>query len=354
MKSIDQTPSITFVIGAGASKEANMPTGHELKGVIAKSLAFEVDEFNRLKGGNDRLREALSLLVKQQTSNGDANDYFQTSRLIRSAMSLAPSIDNFIDSHRKNTRVAELGKLAIASAILYAERQSLLYVDPSNRSNRLKFDAVADKWFTSFFQLLTLNTQAEDLPTRFRKVCIVSFNYDRTLEHFLHYSLQNYYALSPEQATEMLRDLRVFHPYGTVGALPWQSTGTAVPFGTELPTPELIKVSGALRTFTEGTDTFTSRINEIRSSVLDAKQLVFLGFAYHELNLQVLFGPYRDSPRRVNSQVYGSAFGLSESNKKAIALELATLGRYDWSGITLRRELTAAQLLPEYSRNLRI
>jgi hypothetical protein len=87
--------------------------------------------------------------------------------------------------------------------------------------------------------------------------------------------------------------------------------------------------------------------------VFEAERLVFLGFAYHELNLEVLFGPLREVPTRQAKQVFGSAYGLSESDKKAVAAELVALGRYDPSQITLRRELTAAQLLPEYSRSLK-
>jgi hypothetical protein len=115
----------------------------------------------------------------------------------------------------------------------------------------------------------------------------------------------------------------------------------------------LLAVATTLRTFTEGTDSAESQINEIRSAVFDADKLVFLGFAYHELNLDVLFGPAVEVPIRYRKQVYGTAKGLSESNKKVITSELADLGKYDASQITLRRELSAAELFPEYSRSLK-
>lgn len=354
MPTMSSTPSITFVIGAGASKEVDMPTGDELKQLIAKSLGFEHRD-GGIYGGNDQIREALYQLGHRSAGISTFRHYLRIADLIKSAMPLAPSIDNFIDSHRDDPKVAELGKLAIASSILAAERNSLLFVDQQNLQNKLNFKAVASKWFTTLFQLLTLNTQAKDLSSRLRKVSIVSFNYDRTLEHFLHWSLRNYYALSEETASELLGDLRVFHPYGTVGQLPWQQQIKAVPFGASLATDELIKVSTGLRTFTEGTDTSSSQIDQIRSVVFDTDRLVFLGFAYHELNLDLLFGKGRSqTSMKHTKQIYGSAYGLSESNKKAITWELSQLGRCDLSQVTLRRELTATELLPEYSRSLKI
>jgi hypothetical protein len=345
---------MTFVLGAGSSFEAGMPTGTELKGMISTSLALKVDDFRRMAGGDDTIREAIYAKGQQPGSAKSVNDYYQAARRICTAMPQAPSIDNFIDSHRSNPTIAVVGKLAIASAIIKAERASTLYVSPDNIYNKVNFQRLQDTWFNAFFQLLCLNAQEEELPDRLSRVRIVTFNYDRTLEHYLYHSIQNYYGTKPERAAEILSHLSVFHPYGKVGSLPWQNSGTSVPFGGELHSSALSQVAETLRTFTEGTSEAESHIEQIRESVFDAETLVFLGFAFHELNLQLLFGTPADIPVRHSKQVFGTAMGLSESNKKAIAAELADLGRFDSTQITLRRELSAAQLLPEYSRSLRV
>ena len=345
---------MTFVLGAGSSFEAGMPTGSELKGMIPSSLALKVDDFRRMAGGDDAIREVLYTKGQQPGSAHSVNDYYQAARRICTAMPQAPSIDNFIDSHRSNPTIAEVGKLAIASAIIKAERGSTLYVSPDNTYNTVNFQRLQDTWFNAFFQLLCLNAQEEELPSRLSRVRIVTFNYDRTLEHYLYHSIQNYYGTKPERATEILSHLSIFHPYGKVGSLPWQSSGISVPFGGELHSSTLSQVAETLRTFTEGTSETESHIDQIREAVLEAETLVFLGFAFHELNLQLLFGTPTEVPVRHSKQVFGTAMGLSESNKKAIAGELAILGRFDRTQITLRRELSAAQLLPEYSRSLRV
>jgi hypothetical protein len=346
--------SITFVIGAGASSEAGMPTGYGLKKEIADALAFEVDRFGRLAGGASAIREAMYELAQRPEAKGDINAYLQSALLIRNAMPQAPSIDNFIDTHRADPKIAECGKLAIALEILKAERASKLYVDPSNIYNRLAFADIEDTWFSAFFQLLALSTQLKDLPQRLSRVKIVSFNYDRTFEHFLHQAIQNYYGCSSEESAKVLGSLTILHPYGSVGSLPWQLAGKhSVPFGEEIWKDTLLAVASTLRTFTEGTNSADSQIDEIRSAVHNAEKLVFLGFAYHELNLEVLFGAESAGPIRHLMQIYGTAQGLSESNKKTIASELANLGKCDASQVILRRELSAAALLPEYSRSLK-
>lgn len=345
--------SIAFVIGAGASNEVNMPTGHGLKAAIARALAFKVEN-STLAGGDPKIREGMYHLAQRPGSSGDINAYIKSALLIKGAMPQAPSIDNFIDSHRADPKIAECGKLAIALEILKAERASKLFVDSSNIYNKLKFENVEETWFNAFFQLLALNTQLEEIPQRLSRVKIVSFNYDRTLEHFLHQAIQNYYGCSSEEAAKALDSLVILHPYGSVGALPWQQPSTiAVPYGGQLGSSALLSVASTLRTFTEGTSSEESQITQIRSSVRDADTLVFLGFAYHKLNLELLFGPGADGPVRHLKQVYGTAKGLSESNKKAISNELVGLGKYDASQITLRRELSAAEVFPEYSRSLR-
>lgn len=348
------SPFMTFVLGAGSSFEAGMPTGSDLKGRIASSLALKVDDFSRMAGGDDNIREALYAKGQRPGSAHSVNDYYQAARRICTAMPQAPSIDNFIDSHRSNPTIAAVGKLAIASTIIKAERSTTLYVSPDNLYNKVDFQRSQDTWFNAFFQLLCLNAQEEDLPGRLSRVRIITFNYDRTLEHYLYHSIQNYFGTKPERAAEILSHLSIFHPYGKVGSLPWQNSGISVSFGGELYSSELSQVAEALRTFTEGTSEKDSNIDLIRESMFEAETLVFLGFAFHELNLQLLFGKPTEAPVRHSSQVFGTAMGLSESNKRAIAAELAYLGRFNSTQITLRRELSAAQLLPEYSRSLRV
>lgn len=355
---------VTFVLGAGASYEVAMPTGNQLKKRISETLAFKVDDISRqLIGGNDAAREALYYL--SQSKNGEINAYYRTASLIARGMPQAPSIDNFIDSHRSDPKIAEVGKIAIASAILQAERRSKLWFDASNAYSTINFSSVEDTWFHEFFQLLTLNCPEDQLSNRLKKIRVVSFNYDRTFEHFLYHAIQNYYDCSAERAAEILSHLTVLHPYGQVGALPWQkdlpdrkldraaARASSVQFGASLRAPALYEVSTVIKTFTEGTDEEDSEIQKIRDSVLNARTITFLGFAFHQLNLQLLYGlsPDRhDSPPR---RLFGTALGISISNLNEIQSDLLRLGHYQSNQVFLQ-STGAAQLLQEFARVLQI
>ena len=97
-----------FIIGAGASREVNLPVGSDLKNQIAKSLRPPS------KGGEDKLWEALDFL----TSRGYPGSFTieqlnKASARIRDAMHQAISIDNFLDVHADDETIVLCGKLAI-------------------------------------------------------------------------------------------------------------------------------------------------------------------------------------------------------------------------------------------------
>ena len=122
-----------FVVGAGASKEAKLPTGHELKEDISRLLDMRFD-WNDQKSGDYVIAEALRRHVKQPDGSGDINPYLHEAWHIRDALLQAISIDNFIDAHRKNEKIALCGKLAIVKSILHAESRSLLYFKKTSRT----------------------------------------------------------------------------------------------------------------------------------------------------------------------------------------------------------------------------
>lgn len=342
--------SLVLVLGAGASKEVNLPVGEELKHRIAKRLDFKFETFGHLKSGDQDLIQAFRLaLRKVDGSQGDINPLVQVSRLIHGAMPMAISIDNFIDSHRNDDRVAFCGKLAIAQCILEAETNSKLYVSQNNIYNKLNFNTIEKTWFNAFFQLLTENCQKENLPARLQDIAVISFNYDRCLEHYLYLAFQNYYGISADESAHLLASLEIHHPYGKVGALPWMSQSNGnIAYGATPNHQQLIEISKLLRTFTEGTDPSVSDIDSIRATVAGAERLLFLGFAFHRLNLDLLFsGAVPNSTR-----VFATALDISNSNCLQIKNELSNKAKHIPDLMYFRNDLTCSQLFMEYSRSL--
>jgi hypothetical protein len=267
-------------------------------------------------------------------------------------MPQAISIDNFIDSHRTNQRIAFCGKLAIARSILQAEASSSMYVDTANYQNKLNFSTLESTWFNALFQLLTENCQANEIAQRFSKTAIICFNYDRCIEHYLFLSLQNYFGMSQQDAANSMTKLEIHHPYGTVGELPWQKQSGNVPFGASPHALQLLSSAQRLRTFTEGTDAKTSDIAAIRETLSSARKIAFLDFAFHPLNMQLLFSELPANSTSRDCQVYATAHGLSSADLEVITNEIGSMTRILPTSIRLRSDLMCSDLFREYRRSL--
>jgi hypothetical protein len=350
-----ENKSLVLVIGAGASKEAGLPLGSELKSHIAKALdiRFDISGTQRISG-DQKIEGALRIITQGPNGiRGDINPHLYACWAIKEAMPLAASIDNFIDAHRENNLIAECGKLAIATSILEAESKSLLRIDESNVNNTINFRAIEDTWYTAFFQLIVAGCQYDGIAERLSKISVITFNYDRCIEVYLHAALKKYYRIDNQEAEELLSNLQIFHPYGYIGRLEWPCHHPLVGFGA-IPHPhQLVQISKGLMTFTEGTDEKLSEINEIRSVIKGADRLGFLGFAFNQQNLDLLYGtPPLNT--KFHGEIFGTAKGLSESDTEVIQKEFQYKYGYDRSKIKINRNLVCSEFFGEYGRSLGI
>lgn len=357
----EKTPkSLVLIVGAGASSEVGLPVGSDLIKQIAASLDFQTDHYgnrNSSNGGSDEIYSSIKQLA--QLENTDSSrapnlyPYLKASKQITDAMPLAPSIDNFINSHQSDTMIAVCGKLAIASCILKAESKSSLYVDPGNIGNKLKAKSSSPSWFNTFFKLLNTDCSFSKISDRLSKISIINFNYDRCIEHYLFHTLQIFYDIDAVQAAQAIAHLDIYHPYGTVGKLPWESQTDGIEFGAKPTAQKLIAVAKQIRTFTEGIDTSTSDILNIRKTVANTNRIAFLGFAFHPLNLNLLFSDTKHSLGSTSlSSIYATAYGISDSDVMHIKNELSkATGAFD-SNINLRNGFTCSKLFDEYTRGL--
>jgi hypothetical protein len=315
-----------YVIGAGASKEAGLPTGDELKSTISDLLDFRFQHFGDQTSGDYLIVNALKKIVQDAFVNfDDVNLYIKEARHISEALPLAISIDNFIHSHQGNEALALCGKLAIVRSILQAEDNSILNYDRSNIYNTINFGKLQTTWYSPFFKLLTEECKIDDLEERFKSVVLVIFNYDRCIEHFLCHALQKYYRISDIQAAQLIKCMSIYHPYGSVGVLPHFGNNDNMEFGAEPNAGQLIQLAKKIQTFTEGTDPESSDIIEIRKHMVDARKLVFMGFAFHKLNMELISTDIKPSPVRPGLKCYATAYNISESDSAVISGQISGL-----------------------------
>jgi len=254
-----------IVLGAGASQEVGMPTGKQLRAHIASMLDSRFEYGLRQISGDDLIYEAIRRhAASGESLAADPNRYREAGIRISEAMPQAISIDNFIESHSGDKLIELCGKLGIAQAILNAESNSRLWFNEPNGVTKPNYSMIESTWFTSFMQLLTESCRRDDLKKRLESITFINFNYDRCLEHFLYHGLQTYYSLPTTVAAELVSGVHIYHPYGSVGLLPWMSRDGAVAFGGRLDSTRLLQQAKLIKTFTEGTDEESSDIQVIR------------------------------------------------------------------------------------------
>lgn len=342
---------LTLIVGAGASKEFGLPVGSELKQRIASLLDIRFD-YNQQKSGDHQIRAALEAAVRQPDGRRDINPHLHAAWRIRDAMPQAISIDNFIDNHQGDEKIELCGKLAIVKSILDAERSSNIYVDPRNPGDGINYSRTEICWLNPFVHLLTENCRADQLEGRLSSISFVIFNYDRCIEHYLYYALQNYYKLPEPRVAELLNAVQFFHPYGSVGTLPWQRQKNVANFGEELRPTSLLENARQIKTFTEGSDPDSSEICEIRDSVGTSDNLLFLGFAFHKLNMQLIGSGPTEIDEISQKRSFATAFGLSRSDCAAISTEICTMRGSPPSQTEIRSDLTCTAIFSEYTRGI--
>lgn len=345
--------SLIFIVGAGASKEVGLPLGSELKNLISEALDIRFDSagYQRISG-DQKIEQAFRLITQGPNGRpGNINDHLGASWKIRDAMPQAASIDNFLDAHRDDPLIIECGKLAIASCILEAESKSMMRIDKSDINNTMNFKNLGSTWFSDFFKFIVEGCQRQNIKERLTKIAVITFNYDRCIEAYLHAALRNYYHTSIEETTELLSQLKIYHPYGSIGQLSWPSYHPNIEFGGSPMPQQLIAISNGLKTFTEGTNKAHSEINVIRSLVKNAESLVFMGFGFNKQNLDLLFEP-NTLPIKIPGKIFGSAHGVSESDCDYIVEEFETKRKYDRKSIKLNRHLSCANLFKEFGKSL--
>ena len=340
---------LVLVVGAGASAEALLPIGAGLTTIVQQLLGYSASGAYNSARGDETIFHAMNELARPDAS---INQYLHACERIRRGMSQAKSIDNFIDSNQDDPKIAVCGKLAIASAILRAERDSELFSDHMRAKSRIDFSKIGDTWYARFFDMITENCLIQDVPARLARITVICFNYDRCIEHFLLGALQNYYTCTASVAIDAVSRLTIHHPFGIVGALPPFAPDRAadLPFGIQPHWGQLLRAVDQLRTFTEGVSD-ADMLSDIRSRLRSAELVLFLGFAYHPLNLKLLFGDGDSDEENRVSRILGTAYRMPDTAANSIRDKIEKAMRPKRQ-IVIDAQLTCADIFRSFSPDL--
>lgn len=332
-----------LVLGAGASKEVGFPLGLELRDTLATMMEIRYD-WRTVTSGDRQLGAFLMGLANR--------DQQMAQRLHDAALSVVDklpqvsSIDALL-SLLTNEDAVIVAKMAIVLAIARSEASSAVSGESFDKAY---FTRLSHTWYGKFFELLHQRVPIDRVDTIFDRLRVLSFNYDRSFEEFLFQALRNLYDLGQNEAAEVMRRLRVVHPYGTIAPLPWQNA-SGVEYGR---VPSLETAETSIRTFSEQVSDVRLQ-GSIEEYVQSADRVVFLGFGYIPENMAVI-APSVPMPRK---PLRGTALGFSKSNQSYVESELeewlepiATLVDPDLHDprVALDSILTCADFVDEYSR----
>jgi hypothetical protein len=280
-----------FILGAGASNSFGYPLGKNLIDIIIKNF------------DPDNSRRTVDLFEGLGFSENDISSFRSKLKL-----SAAPSIDSFLEPRGEDDRY--LGKLAIAYALIPFENTDTLFYDNS--------------WYKILLE--KLKTTFNDFDKN--KISFITFNYDRSLEHFLVTALQNQFNKTETQVAEKLKKIPIVHLYGKLGLLPWE---TAKPdeytreYNSKILPHLLRRSTKSLKIIYDSLELDNADFKQARQLLSSARRIYFLGFGYHKDNLERLkiksYLTYTNSlaPADIGSKtVEGTAFKLSQELKDSI------------------------------------
>ena len=293
------TPTV-LVLGAGASAPFGFPVGNGLRQRILRDLRDDQG------GAVEWLRNA----------GYDLSDI----RRFRGALlySGKESVDAFLE-HR--TDCIEVGKAAIAQALIPCEQIGALFNEHTNLYSYLfrRLNAPLDKFGNN-------------------RLSIVTYNYDRSFEHYLFMALKNSFRLDDKRAAELVNAIPVVHVHGHLGDLPWQKAGGRDYTG-ECQPDDIRNASRTIKIIHEAVEG-DPEFRKAHELIEGAELLVFLGFGYDATNvgrLKINFG------RESRCQIFGTYFGFTQVEITAISSHLfqgrLTFGQNAHDALQFLREM---------------
>jgi hypothetical protein len=264
-----------FILGAGAHCPYGLPDGGSLYNQIIGALPEKAVE-RRL----GVVRNSLPELYLDLPGNNRIPSPAYLLPKFRQAMegSGSPSIDSFMYEHRNEAGFPEIGRLMVPYILRPREFKVRF-----TRGALIGKNGVDQDWMSYLFRLMLEGTDGiEELFSK-NAVAFITFNYDRTLEHFFYTRLKSTFHLEPADALAAMKRIEIQHVYGSFGE-----------YDPDKIADEPVTVQGLLAAGSgihlmyeqRGENPGVERAKQMLRT--HYKRWVFLGFAFDSANIKVL------------------------------------------------------------------
>ena len=252
----------TFVLGAGAHAPYGLPVGSDLLKLIVSALPTATHR-------SDFMDRRFS-----EVHPGLTSDHITAARDLRSMLNNTGhlSIDKFLSTHRDRPYFVEIGKSAISWCLLPKEFQ---HSWDQNRPDR--------DWLSYLFGVMMDGVNS--LSDFFEKnnASFITFNYDRTLEHFFVTKLSATFGLNPLESRDAINSLNIIHVYGQLGG---EDAGYSRVNVADLRGQSLKSSASSIQLLFEAPDSM--QVDRAKGVLADAQVITFLGYGFHAENNTLL------------------------------------------------------------------
>lgn len=261
-----------FVLGAGASSPYGLYTGPELKRKIIEILQL----------GNDH--PTKKKLIELNFSPLNFDQFFKAF-----AFSDQSSIDAFLENQ---STFRKLGKALIACALVPREDTDFLF-------------PTSPDWLTLVAN--SMRSKFEDFDKN--QIAFITFNYDRSIEHYLCTTLKNSFGKSEAECETMVRKIPIVHLYGQLGNL-WPGEKNHRPYSPGLNAEIIGQCIQSIQIIHEGVEE-NKAFQDAYEILSNAKEIIFLGLSYDKINMDRLHKI--DWWSKTRPTVYGTAFQFTRA-----------------------------------------
>lgn len=364
-----------LILGAGSSREVGFPLGKQLIQEIYALIKGQSKGCRKNAGGSikDAGLDNTKLLGRLLDIAGEKKDHEQPygvedfENFARDLWnSRLPSIDDFLFHRPEYSLIGKICILFVLSDYEDAKRfqpfsqiQGGTFVPGHQPPCEWKYPSCG--WYEYLFHCLREGTSGDFEKIKQNKLSIITFNYDRSLEHFLFTALQAIYGIQLNEGdiAEFFKRIPVKHVYGELGILSWKynhldeyrqkyhTQPDAINDFKSWNLNVLFRLWGGIGEYGVTPDDWTKNLHcvdeskrqemaqlfirrakeiktynesigegdDFKDILSKAERVYFLGCAYHQQNLDIL---KLDTllPLQNISVVLGSGAGLTEQEKK--------------------------------------
>jgi hypothetical protein len=286
------TTETVLILGAGSSCDYGFPTGAILRDLLI----------------SDECVSGLKTLLCEKYTDRDI-EHFR----VRFRDSGLNSIDSFLAKQiGANSHLVEIGKAAIAYQLCQREEPK-------------KFKSIMSTvdWYRYLWNAMANEVRTPDEVLE-NKVKVITFNYDRSLEHFFYEKILATFPVSTDDAVRIVNRLPIIHVYGSLGKFADHEVDEESRVYVASTHIDQIDIAlKSLKVIPEARDD-SAEFVQAREWLKDAARICFLGFGFDSLNLRRLKVDQlltRTEPGEVSvwqADVYATVRSKSEGQKLVI------------------------------------